>query len=414
MKSRLGDNTDFYRKLAVSKVSFLDIFSEVFKHHSKQDGERLMMAGNLNTASNLNEILIQWKKPWLFTRVLAFGMAIIFLLEFLMMEGYGTYAVIPLYFIGAFIVPLSAVILYFELNIPRNIPIYEVMIMILAGGVLSIIFTACFNRFTGPKPAYLAPLTEEPAKLLALCLFLRKPDRRYILNGILIGGAVGAGFAAIETTGYGFNNLVIRGLLSIGCHVLWAAIYGGALAKVLKNETFSLGHLVNKEFLKYFLECCLLHFIWNSNIFIEFGNLKYIVLIIAGWLIFLEVINGGMKQIVSLCWYKEPAFNRGTYSLYGVRGAYEKKILPLSGGKVIMGRDASKCNIMFPAYIPGISRCHCTIMVENNKVYLCDNGSTYGTYLENNVKLQPGVKTQLKPGQRFYLGSIETMFELRL
>ena len=42
---RYGGNTEFFGKASQSKLRFWDIFSDVFKKHSKKDGESLFMAG---------------------------------------------------------------------------------------------------------------------------------------------------------------------------------------------------------------------------------------------------------------------------------------------------------------------------------------------------------------------------------
>ncbi|MDE8718608.1 PrsW family glutamic-type intramembrane protease, partial [[Eubacterium] siraeum] len=92
--------------------------------------------------------------------------------------------------------------------------------------------------------------------------FIQKfKDKRYILNGLLIGGAVGAGFAVFETAGYVFQSALIpfnyegvttflfnpnptsplstaifRGMLAFGGHVAWAAVTGAGLMMALKNQ----------------------------------------------------------------------------------------------------------------------------------------------------------------------------------
>ena len=96
--------------------------------------------------------------------------------------------------------PVAILLFYWEMNIPRNIPIYEVMMMFIVGGIISLILTGYLNTIIVTSQDCWAPVTEEPAKLLASLVFLKKEN--FILNGILIGGAIGAGFAAIETAGY--------------------------------------------------------------------------------------------------------------------------------------------------------------------------------------------------------------------
>ena len=40
--------------------------------------------------------------------------------------------------IGSFVVPFSVVVLFFELNTPRNVSVYQVGKMLLLGGALSL------------------------------------------------------------------------------------------------------------------------------------------------------------------------------------------------------------------------------------------------------------------------------------
>ena len=46
------------------------------------------------------------------------------------------------------------------------------------------------------------PLFEEPAKLAAVILLARGIKFPWVVNGLVLGAAVGAGFAIFETAGY--------------------------------------------------------------------------------------------------------------------------------------------------------------------------------------------------------------------
>ena len=94
-------------------------------------------------------------------------------------------------------------------------------------------------------PAYVGVgLIEEAAKLAALWLVARRLPRYTMRDGIVLGAAVGFGFAAFESAGYAFNALftaggpsllnlveteVLRGILTPVGHGLWTAILGGTL-----------------------------------------------------------------------------------------------------------------------------------------------------------------------------------------
>ena len=69
-----------------------------------------------------------------------------------------------------------------------------------------------------------AGIVEEVAKLLTVVVIMRNVRYKYILNGILFGATVGAGFAAFETAGYALNEGFLQGLLP-------AVLQGGALTQ---------------------------------------------------------------------------------------------------------------------------------------------------------------------------------------
>jgi RsiW-degrading membrane proteinase PrsW (M82 family) len=87
-------------------------------------------------------------------------------------------------------------------------------------------------------------LIEEGVKLAALWLLARRLPRYRVRDGVVLGAAVGFGFAALESAGYAFNALftsdglsllnlveteVLRGVLAPVGHGLWTAIVGGVL-----------------------------------------------------------------------------------------------------------------------------------------------------------------------------------------
>ena len=142
---------------------------------------------------------------------------------------------------------------------------------------------------------------------MALVL-LSKGKKRYpyILNGLLLGAAVGCGFAAFESAGYAYNNtqfydvfftvITIRGILSPFAHIVWTAVAGAALWRVKKDNSFSLKHFKNKKFYMPFIVMMLCHAFWNSPI--EFPLMgKYIICGLIAWIVLLALLNLGMEQI---------------------------------------------------------------------------------------------------------------------
>lgn len=74
--------------------------------------------------------------------------------------------------------------------------------------------------------------------------------------------------------------------------------------------------------------------------------------------------------------------------------------------KVLIGRDASTCQIVFYDKTPGVSGRHCSVSwdAERKEFVLIDLKSSYGTFVGNGQKLTPGISYYLKPGESFYVG----------
>lgn len=81
-----------------------------------------------------------------------------------------------------------------------------------------------------------------------------------------------------------------------------------------------------------------------------------------------------------------------TYFLYATAGIFSGKQWALPEEKPVrLGRQAAKGQlfIKFPDQHPGVSRVHCTLLCRNGSVYLRDEHSHAGTYV-NGQRLRPG------------------------
>jgi len=81
--------------------------------------------------------------------------------------------------------------------------------------------------------------------------------------------------------------------------------------------------------------------------------------------------------------------------------------------RAIIGRDKTKCNVVYPVSQPGISGIHCEIKIEGGVMVLKDCGSSYGTFLYNGTKLEPNVPVVLNSGDQFWIGTKENLFEVK-
>ncbi|MEN6417456.1 MAG: trypsin-like peptidase domain-containing protein [Clostridiaceae bacterium] len=82
-------------------------------------------------------------------------------------------------------------------------------------------------------------------------------------------------------------------------------------------------------------------------------------------------------------------------------------------GKLVIGRDPAKCQVVFPAKTPGISSAHCSVQEIAQGVVVTDLGSSYGTFLENGTKLEPNKPYTVPIGEAFYLASKDNGFRVK-
>jgi RsiW-degrading membrane proteinase PrsW (M82 family) len=107
--------------------------------------------------------------PWLFGRALIVSL-IVFLPIYLGYQSTRAPNLIPgLIVVGSFALPITTLVLFFELNTPRNVSLTRVLYMFLVGAAASLMFSLFLSQasdlFRTFAPA--AALAEEPAKLAA-------------------------------------------------------------------------------------------------------------------------------------------------------------------------------------------------------------------------------------------------------
>ncbi|WP_026691810.1 PrsW family glutamic-type intramembrane protease [Peribacillus kribbensis] len=288
---------------------FQNIFSRVFRKHSELEAERLFIVGTALTTPQLSEVKDTWPKPWLFARVFMITL-LAFAGLYMGVSVFQNANFIPgLIIVGAFAVPIATLIFFWEMNAPQNIAIYRVMYFVLIGGILSLLASLVFYDFLrGHINPFTIGIAEEMAKAITVLIFVRKKKYRYILNGLLIGAAVGAGFAAFETAGYAFralltdqgaafyNTILWRGIFSPGGHIAWAALTGAAICRVKEDKPLTLRMLFRFKFLRVFLLVVIMHALWDTSIpgIMPFG---YIFLMAASWVVVFLMLRAGLKQV---------------------------------------------------------------------------------------------------------------------
>ncbi|MFG2605880.1 PrsW family glutamic-type intramembrane protease [Streptomyces sp. NPDC048514] len=182
--------------------------------------------------------------------------------------------------LGGFLVPVVFVLWAYERH-GRDLGVSAVLGCFLAGGTLgaagAVLAEAHLLRPRLGMFLWLA-LLEEAAKLGVLMFTLRRqPGIRGVRAGLVLGAAVGLGFAAPESIGYAFDAALttagddprtlletelLRGVPAPLGHGLWTAIAGGALLSLRRPDgRFRYAPPV----IAACMGVCLLHTLWDST-----------------------------------------------------------------------------------------------------------------------------------------------------
>ncbi|MBQ9551588.1 MAG: PrsW family intramembrane metalloprotease [Clostridia bacterium] len=305
-------NTQFYQLARKSHVKFKEIFSGTFRKHPVGTAAKIFAAGTPETTPAPDKMLTAWQKPWLYSRFLIAGILFLAVGYFLaLFLNPGLLAVLGSF--GAMITPFAVLIFVWEMNIPRDISFIKVIAFFVVGGVASMLLTFLFGLvFREGYEAPIAAFVEEPAKLLIILLFFHRNKTKYGFGGMLIGTAVGAGFAVFETVAYVFNSFmeggvedgqstfILRSILAIGCHVTWGAIAGAGVALGRKGKTSGTGYLTSPIFYGCVVANIFLHFAWNGGL--GFDGVLWLLTVfvdsILALVLLFILINLCLKQVV--------------------------------------------------------------------------------------------------------------------
>jgi len=293
---------------------FRALFAEVFGRHTSEDIEEYFTVGSPKTTPSIVDVDTSWPKPWIFFRAFLASLLVYLLFNFAW-QAFENITLVPgLILTGSFAIPLSTLIFFIEINVRRNVSIYQVVKLVVVGGVVSFVMSLLLF---GVSDAFeldwlggsVAGLVEEPGKVLALLIIASIPRYKYILNGLLFGAAIGAGFAAFESAGYAFftgivksdpalmtTTILLRGLLSPLGHIAWSAMCGAALWKVKGGDLFGFRMLLKLRFLRVFVIATGLHMAWNASLDIPFFG-KYLFLGAIGWIVVLGFVSEGLDQL---------------------------------------------------------------------------------------------------------------------
>jgi RsiW-degrading membrane proteinase PrsW (M82 family) len=180
--------------------------------------------------------------------------------------------------LGSFLVPVTFVAWAFGRRHSGELTAELLFSTFVAGGVLGVLAASLLEAYLlHPSPGLFigVGLIEEAVKLAVLAVLTRRLQYKYVKDGMILGAAVGFGFAAFESAGYAFTALLterglsltdlvqtelLRGLLAPAGHGLWTAILGGILFSASSHRHFAL----TGRLLLAYLGVSLLHALWDS------------------------------------------------------------------------------------------------------------------------------------------------------
>ncbi|AHH98695.1 PrsW family intramembrane metalloprotease [Kutzneria albida] len=224
------------------------------------------------TATHVRPVRRQWP------RIFGVGLTL-WLLSAVVTYLTGNPNLLPtLVLVGSFLLPVTFVAWAFERRDSGEITAELVFGTFLVGGVLGVLGASVLEAYLLHPSSWLylgVGLIEEAVKLVALAVLTRRLVVRSTRDGMILGGAVGFGFAAFETAGYALTALftpqglslsdvvtteLLRGVLAPVGHGLWTAILGGVLFATVHNGRIRF----TVRLLVAYLGVSLLHAVWDS------------------------------------------------------------------------------------------------------------------------------------------------------
>jgi protease PrsW len=235
-------------------------------------------------------------------QIFASGLILLFLVERALIATSSPNYVPSVILLGAFLVPITFTTYLYERLPNWDVPLPALAVCFLWGGVLGTVVAGTLEydvaKALGFLPKLAIGLIEESAKLIVPLGFYFFGRYRSEAAGIVLGVATAAGFAALETMGYGFVSLVqskdnlgildevllVRGLSSPAGHMSWT----GLVCAVLWRERLKVGHAtLNWRVGGAFLTAVVLHALWDtfasigSATFVEFLGVMLLSLLVA-------------------------------------------------------------------------------------------------------------------------------------
>jgi len=180
--------------------------------------------------------------------------------------------------VGNALVPITYMAFFYERSYLSRLLLPTIGFAFLYGGLLGVLAAALlepfFIRRLDPVSVLWIGIIEEGAKLLGVIVIARRLTSRSEMDGLILGAAVGMGFAVLESMGCTFTAfllsggslsasvgiMLVRGILSPFGHGTWTAI----LASVLFRESKGRSLQFNGKVILTFFGVALLHALWDG------------------------------------------------------------------------------------------------------------------------------------------------------
>lgn len=294
------------------------LFSEVFGKHGENEMEEYITGCAPEPHQVPRLIPDGWPTPWVFARLFLASLVAVLLLDFGVVHFQNVNLLPGYILLGSFAMPVVTLVFFLEMNAWRNVSLYQVIRFFILGGILSLIIslfffdTAISQKLNSAMGDSDAGIIEECGKLITLVLIAGRSKYDRKLNGLLLGAAIGAGFAAFESSGYAFriligtkdgldfvacrSNIILRGVLAPFGHVVWTAIAGAAIWRIKGSEPFRPSLFAKWKFLRLFAVPVILHMLWNSSWNPPFC-LKHVAIAIIDWTVAFALVQEGLREL---------------------------------------------------------------------------------------------------------------------
>ena len=306
------------------EIHFKDLFTEIFKKHTRAEMEDLFICGTEKTTPSERSMIAEWPKPWLHTRVFICLLAMTVLLFILLRILQNALAVPSLLFVAGLLIPFSLMIFFWECNVPRNISFFECLVMFFLGGICASVLDTILEKTLFFDPARLPILFNVLAALFQVIpviavtlLFVSMIKPKYLLNGLCIGACVGAGFGMLLLAGrlywYDLNfssGTIYYDAVMAGHFVDYAlmamnmlncgAMIGAGLTSAMEEKPFTCAALASPKFLAFAILAFLftaLHYVGTYAL--DIRVIRYILLVVMVVVVLIQ-ISAGLKQCVRI------------------------------------------------------------------------------------------------------------------